>query len=211
VAGPPVSSENRRTGHWFHTPPGWRGRATTSNYHQLDVRDWHRAGWLGRRSFFCHWWRVEIVTLTRSDPELVSLYQRSEQAEHSLPERVRLEWTRCNYGGSRPWSLCPTRGCGRRVAILYVGSTLACRHCRHLAYDSQHDSGFRRLVRRGRAIRLKLGGSPSLADPFPGKPDGMHWRTYRRLYVKGSLSEGSAMAGIAAWLDRIEQHVKPRN
>jgi hypothetical protein len=181
------------------------GGATTSNYHQLDVRDWHRHGWLGRPFFFCHWWKVEIVASTHSAPEVVWLYQRSQQPGHGLPDRVRLEWTCCNYGGSRPWFLCPERGCGRRVAILYVGSTLACRRCRHLAYDSQQDSGFRRLVRRGRAIRLKLGGSPSLTDPFPDKPKGMHWRTYLRSYVKASLSEGALMASIARWLDRVEQ------
>jgi glyoxylase-like metal-dependent hydrolase (beta-lactamase superfamily II) len=29
---------------------------------------------------------------------------------------VRLEWTACNYGGSRVGWTCPTKGCGRRVA-----------------------------------------------------------------------------------------------
>ena len=89
-----------------------------------------------------------------------------------------------------------------------VGSTLACRLCRRLAYDSQHDSGFRRLVRGGRAIRVKLGGSPSLADPFPDKPQGMHRSTYRRLYAKALLKEGAVLAGIAGWLDRVEQRAK---
>jgi hypothetical protein len=143
----------------------------------------------------------------------VCLYHRSAQDQQGVPDTVRLEWTPCNYGGSRPWFLCPERGCGRRAAVLYVGSTLAgcalaCRLCRRLAYDSQHDSGFCRLVRRGRAIRMKLGGSASLMDPFPGKPNGMHWRTYRQLHVKASLREGAVLAGIAGWLDRVEQRVR---
>jgi hypothetical protein len=182
----------------------WYRKATTSNYHQLDVRDWRRAGWLGRPFFFCHWWKVEIGASTRSVPDVVLLYRRNEQSRQRIPDRVRLEWTPCNYGGSRPWFLCPQRGCGRRVAILYVGSTLACRHCRQLAYDSQQDSGFRRLVRRARAIRLKLGGSPSLMDPFPGKPNGMHWRTYRRLRGKAFGRDGLFMAALDGWLNRLE-------
>jgi hypothetical protein len=48
----------------------------------------------------------------------------------------------------------------------------------------------------------------SLADPFPEKPNGMHCRTHRRLHVKASLREGSVMADIAGWLDRIEQRVR---
>jgi hypothetical protein len=178
------------------------GRATTSNYHQLDVRDWHRHGWLERPFFFCHWWKVEIVASTRSAPAVMCLYHRSEPARQGLPDRVRFEWTSCNYGGSRPWFLCP--GCERRVAILYVGSTLACRHCRQLTYDSQHDSGFRRLVRRSRSIRLKLGGSPSLMAPFPEKPNGMHWCTYRRLRDKAVGRDGIFIAALEGWLNRLE-------
>jgi hypothetical protein len=34
---------------------------------------------------------------------------------------------------------------------------------------------------------MRLGGGPSIVDPFPGKPPRMHWRTYGR------------------WLDRAEQ------
>ena len=94
------------------------------------------------------------------------------------------------------------------MAILYLGSTLACRHCRHLAYDSQHDSGFRRLVRGGRAIRMKLHGRRSLVDPFPDEPKGMHWSTYGRLYAKALMKEEAVLAGIAGWLDRVEQHAK---
>jgi hypothetical protein len=45
----------------------------------------------------------------------------------------------CNYGGQRAWFVCPG-GCGRRAAILYYGNTPACRHCYHLAYESQQES-----------------------------------------------------------------------
>jgi len=43
--------------------------------------------------------------------------QRDEEWQ-SEDYPVEVEWTACNYGGSRPWFRCPARGCGRRVAIL---------------------------------------------------------------------------------------------
>ena len=89
-------------------------------------------------------------------------------------------WTArpCNYGGERVWFLCPARGCSRRVAVVYGGSIFACRHCYQLAYDSQREAPYSRALSRAQAIRMKLGGSPNMAEDFPDKPKGMHWRTY---------------------------------
>jgi hypothetical protein len=120
---------------------------------------------------------VVAPSTVRAEADRVILRSWQGGSTYSL----RLAWTSCNYGGSRVWFICPARDCGRRVAILYWDVHFACRHCRDLAYDSQHDSGWRRSVRQARAIRMKLGGSLSLADPFPEKPNGMHWRTYYRL------------------------------
>ncbi len=40
--------------------------------------------------------------------------------EQELVEGVaHLEWTPCNFGGERPWFVCPGKGCAKRVAILY--------------------------------------------------------------------------------------------
>ena len=182
-------------------------KATTSDYHQLDVRDWHRHGWLGRPFFFCHWWKVEIVASTRSAPDAVWLYHRNEQARQGIPDRVRLEWTPCNYGGSRPWFLCPEIGCGRRVAILYVGSTLACRRCGQLGYDSHRDSGWRRSINQARAARMKLGGSANLTEPLPERPKGMHWRTYGRLYARAAGREQAFLASTLSMLTSFEQQI----
>jgi hypothetical protein len=180
-------------------------KATTSNYHQLDVRDWHRHGWLGRPFFFCHWWKVELAASTRSAPDVVRLYHRNDQARQSIPDRVRLEWTPCNYGGSRPWFLCP--GCGRRVAILYGAGSFACRHCRQLAYDSQNDSGWRRSINQARVARMKLGASANLTEPLPERPKGMHRRTYRRLYGRAVGREQAFLAGTLSTFASFEQKI----
>jgi hypothetical protein len=44
---------------------------------------------------------------------------------------------------------------------------------------------------------MRLGGGPSVLDPFPEKPRGMHWRTYDRLRAKATAAEARSMALIA--------------
>ena len=103
--------------------------------------------------------------------------------------RVALDWTQCNYGGMRAWFRCPAERCGRRVAILYGGGIFACRHCYQLAYESQREPAYSRALSRAQAIRMRLGGSASMGEPFPPKPKGMHWSTYQRLYAESEDAE----------------------
>ena len=63
-------------------------------------------------------------------------------------------------------------------------------------------------MRRARAIRMKLGGSLSLADPFPEKPNGMHWRTYYRFCRNGERREGLALAGLESLESRLKRYFK---
>lgn len=162
-------------------------RATTSAYRQIDIRIWHRQGYLeGARYFRLEWSRDGQAVASigvRCEPDRVILRYHQQRGEDWEAEEyaVLLEWTRCNYGGQRPWFLCPARGCGRRVAILYLGNIFACRHCYQLAYDSQREAAHHRAMMRAQKIRVKLGGLPGLAQRFPPKPKGMHWRTYERL------------------------------
>jgi len=164
------------------------GRATTSGYLFLDVRYLQRNGFLRPGTSSSQRWSrhgepVGSINLRADHWDVVLSY--SHRGYDDSPEwkeyAVPLEWTPCHYGGSRPWFRCPASGCGRRVAILYGGSVFACRHCYQLAYDSQHETPHGRALLKTQAIRVKLGGSPGLADPFPDKPKGMHWRTYYRM------------------------------
>ena len=119
---------------------------------------------------------------------------------------IKLSWTACNYGGSRPWFVCP--GCGRRVVKLYwLGGYFLCRHCHGLTYASKrHDAGDRALS-KAQKIRRRLGGSASLAEPFPGKPPGMHWKTYQRLEEEGLRAERMVAAGLGDWTDKAARFV----
>lgn len=182
-------------------------KQTTSSYHQFDVRSWQREGHLVQfGSFMCGYWKVDVaLAMRRFDHEWVILTRIDPLSE---PCPIRLVWTPCNYGGRRPWLLCPTKGCGRRVAILYGilygNGSIACRHCRELAYDSQQESEKHRALHAAQKIRVRLGGSCSLADPFPPKPKGMHWRTYRRLFSNAEQREAAFFGSLALFVERLD-------
>jgi hypothetical protein len=123
-------------------------------------------------------------------------------------EPVSLDWTACNFGGERPWFICPGADCGRRVAILYgPGRYFLCRHCYDLRYESQRENGMSRALRRAQAIRERLGGSANMTQPFPEKPKGMHWKTYERLWWEHHEADMEQLSGMREWLDRLEKKV----
>jgi hypothetical protein len=178
----------------------WNSKQTTFDYHQLDVRRWQRDGLLvAGRSFFWPRWKVEVASALNTLAKPVRVTLSPQQQGERYP--VWLSWTRCNYGGARAWFLCPAQGCGRRVAILYAGGLLACRHCCGLAYPVEQESKWHRTLRRARGIRVRLRGSLSLVDPFPERPKGMHRQTYHRLYAEGQQREGAFIAACSQFLE----------
>ena len=123
-------------------------------------------------------------------------------------EPVPLSWTACNFGGERPWFICPGAGCGRRVAVLYgPGRYFLCRHCYDLVYGSQREDKTQRALRRAQKIRKRLEGSANMMEPFPDKPKGMHWKTYERLWWEHHEADMEQLAGLSEWLDRLEKKV----
>jgi hypothetical protein len=183
-------------------------RDMTSSYKQLDVRKWQRGGYLERGRVFSWQWSSNgepmgfIHVQTQPDRATLSYRHRRAGVEEWTSEEypVTIEWTPCHFGGRRAWFLCPARGCGRRVAILYLGGIAACRHCYQLAYESQREAPHDRALTRTQAIRMKLGGSGSMADPFPTKPKRMHWRTYLSYLRK---AEEADERSVPPWLYRL--------
>ncbi len=96
--------------------------------------------------------------------------------QEQLKGVARLEWTPCNFGGERPWFVCPGEGCARRVAILYGPGPgrLLCRRCRDLTYESQWEDQIARAKRRVEKARSRL-------PPSGARPKGMHHSTFLKL------------------------------
>ena len=129
-------------------------------------------------------------------------YYDAAMIEHGTGRtRVDLVYTDQHLGGRRRWFACPA--CGHRCKLLYqrVGH-LACRTCHDLAYASQRESQEDRLRRRARAIRLRLGGSANLLEPFPERPKGMHSDTYSRWRRKGMNAEHAILDAMQEALQR---------
>jgi hypothetical protein len=116
-----------------------------------------------------------------SDDITLSYRTRDRSTGHweNIREVVPLLRTPQPLGGGRVWFACPH--CRRRCAVLYGGRRFLCRRCVAAPYGSQNEGNHDRLLRRAQAIRVRLGGSGSLDEPFLPKPKGMHWKTYDRL------------------------------
>jgi hypothetical protein len=129
--------------------PAFGRRATCESRLSVDIREFHRQGFLrpAGQQFSYSWTyngkplgsidvrtEADAVVLTVEGivgrfnslqsgslkPEPMSLSSKSKSAE----QRVPLVWTPCHLGGLRPWFSCSAsvgdRPCGRRVAKLYL-------------------------------------------------------------------------------------------
>jgi hypothetical protein len=158
-------------------------RAKCESLLAIDVRRWKREACLSRPYFGWHW--VSNGQRTSSIGvwgygDRVELDYNKDGKKYRYP--IFLASTRCNLGGHRTWFQCPTAGCGRRTAKLYLGNRyFACRTCYGLAYQSQSYSRYDRALTQAGKIRKRLGGCEGIAWSFPDKPKRMRWRTYERL------------------------------
>jgi hypothetical protein len=206
------------SGNWYR----YAKKITIGECHSVDVRYLHRNGLLKAGGWFSlRWSRGEHETGSIGGsveghlglrPERVILRYRYRSGQggewEDMWEPVSLEWTACNFGGERPWFVCPGEGCGRRVALLYgPGRYFLCRCCYDLVYESQRENGMTRALRRAQTIRERLGGSANMTKPFPVKPNGMHWETYERLWWEHDEADMEQLVGLREWLDRLERKV----
>ena len=200
------------SGSWYRR----NKKPTTEGCRSLDIRRLHREGLLksGHR-FSWSWWRAEQMVASISvfvdrDQVILSYRHRSGPCGEweEVEEAVALEWTPCNFGGERPWFVCPGVACGRRVAILYVqGKYFLCRHCYDLRYESQREDKMDRALRRAQKIRKRLGGSANMSEPFPERPKGMHHDTYMRLFWEHYEAEMEHLAAIQECLDKLKKQM----
>ena len=126
----------------------------------------------------------KIVGLT-----MVRYLIRLELHGQSVPQNIRVSWTRMHLGGERPWMHCPH--CEKRVSKLYRGlAGYFCRACiGNPPYATQRLSAQGRAQFKACKLRLLLNGEAQLSRPFPERPRHMHRRTYERLRREGMTLE----------------------
>ncbi len=165
-----------------HGSGRWPAAPVIEDFPRLDVRAVSRAGALtaGTRT---RWPLEDGLGHAQGS---VEIHAREEAAElhfvwvatnETVTATVMTTKTPCNFGGHRPWWLCP--GCEARVAILYAAqAAFRCRSCLGAVYLSTRESSLGRAALRARRARLRLGcGS---VDEFPNKPPRMRWTTFLR-------------------------------
>lgn len=162
----------------------WEGRFVS--------RDWFAEESEGIPQLFK---KVRIVSESRESLQL-ELQLWDSNAQDTEPQviesKISLSWTACNFGGWRPWFLCPADNCGRRVRVLYCPpdeTDLRCRECRRLSYRSRHRSGDEsfRLWNKYHWVqhRLNRRGLPfQILGDVPHRPKGMHRKTYLSLLLE---------------------------
>ncbi len=201
-------------------PSRRRNSGTVEGCRSLDVRYLHSRGSLQPGLVLSMSWSntrtgletASIGIRTYEDSIMLSYRYRRRNTDEwqGVEETVRLTWTRCNYGGQRPWFICPgiVNGlyCGHRVAILYLaGQHYLCRHCYRLAYACQREGVADRALSKTQNIRIRLGGTGSLSDMFPWKPKYMRWTTYERMRFEAELAERRWLVRLDAWLGKFQR------
>jgi hypothetical protein len=167
----------------------------------MDVRRWAREGMLTGGFFRLGWERfgqAAASAMVRREADSLHLTFRYRVDGVKWKETrctARLAWTPCNYGGQRTWILCPL--CGRRVAILYGGANIACRHCFNLAYPCTREGKAERAMRRSNRIRARLGWKPGFWSECGSRPKYMHEHTYNLLALRYYALAEIALKGIA--------------
>ena len=163
---------------------GGRMASKMDEFHHLDLSTfesgWFERGRIGRVT----WSRGGRVTssigykLGFDFIELNYLQGRAPQQEE-VCERFHISFTEQPFGGRRRWIVC--RACGRRCRVLIGGKYFRCRQCYGATYPSQYERIRCRGLANAEKAREKVGADPGIANLWPRKPKGMHWRTYRRL------------------------------
>ncbi len=195
----------------------WGAKASTGACDRFDVTGLYRGGWLRPGAVgSARWERGGRVTssigwaVVGEDGAATAVELRYAAGGEEVRTRVALAWTACYFGGQRPWFVCPGAGCGRRAAVLYGGRFFRCRRCHGLAYESTRQSPGERALGKAQRIRVRLGGTANMLEPFPSRPKGMHRRTYERVAREAAAAERAYGAEAEARMAGMEGELARR-
>ncbi len=172
-------------------------RPTVEETRRLDSLEWYKKGLLFKpgRSWSMRWTNqngdltASIGCASTGGGVLVFYRSRGEDLSYKLP----VELTPCNYGGSRPWFLCPATGCGRRSRFLHeAGRYYVCRTCAGLTYASRQAS-------RNPSKLARLYGVPAFGGEFEPNP-------IRRLFYRlARASNPRKVERLRCRIERLEE------
>ncbi len=185
--------------------PAYLMAAKCEDHHAIDL------AWLRRKGLLIpgctstiRWSRggqqtgAVTIGVSQSGLRLTYRVRRDGDDWQDVSEVIPFTETQTNFSGKRRWLQCLS--CGRACRVIYVGTHFRCRKCHGLHYESQYEAGFARAASRVHKIRERLGHYGGLDEPFPPKPKGMHWKTYRRLQEEDRRCAEVWVSGIAGWL-----------
>lgn len=165
------SISSGRHGRFGRPPARWVVESCLS----INIKEWNRKGW-------CKVGETEATMQRRYEDGSVTTQTQA------------IAWTNCNYGGQRPWFVCPR--CQNRAGRLFQrilfpqlspfhelnSIPFQCRKCLNLTYGSSNSSGnrFKEHSCRIARIRKKLKATcwNPRTDEIPAKPKYMRWRVY---------------------------------
>lgn len=197
------------SGNWYRSS----SKNLVENYLCLDICKLNRESMLSSpRMIFLSWSNGSNIAI-KLEPDSIELsysVSRNGQKE-DVNYTVLLSWTSCNYGGKRPWFICPGKGCNRRVANLYLmGKYFLCRPCHDLVYSSQRDAREFRLLHKARKMYKKLGVKNHDDLFIAPKPKGMHQKTYDRLYDEAIDLDLKASQAMMRKLGQLSARLEER-
>lgn len=186
-------------------------RNTVESYRNINIAKIHKWGYTNSGNWGMLSWsrmdkeisRIAIIGGKQSI-KLFYEYINSDDSRDKMNYKIKLSWSTCNFGGYRPWFMCPA--CNRRVAILYGSKYFICRHCLELRYPSTLERDEDRASRQANKIRDKLNWEPGILNPDYGKPKGMHDITYQRLLTKYERYTRRAFKGMMRYIGIATTH-----
>jgi hypothetical protein len=116
---------------------------------------------------------------------------------------VSLSWSRCHYGGLRPWLVCPECR-ARRVSLYLCPYGFRCRTCLALAYPVENETARQRAIRRA----LKQISMAALDPARPGfKPRWLRWPTHRTRQAQAEDAE-TMLARLPDRRERLQKAIR---
>ena len=93
---------------------------------------------------------------------------------------------------------------------MLFGGPFRCRRCHGLRYSSQYQSRGKPDDGRLQTLRMRLGGSANLLEPFPPRPKHMQAKTYARLRALDLKLLRCLTLGLASDLERLRRRIGGR-